>query len=238
MCDLRIAALSAEHGNSNHITSDSVSGLMMAKGKKRNLERALGIFLNQEKLNGFLTQVLIKACKTGKVSYDEIEEIASGDSEDVLLLGFEWRLLIPTRSTRDTLEWEDALLLAKPGETYKMPNVVKYLVEEAIQTGRWEPESAIAEIFKVMGEPEWDKMQNLVQKLGEESQYYRTNATQIKKICRELDLEDRVNSLIAELKGSGVMSPRVSSLAEVIREGSPIYELNPCLFTEKERRRK
>jgi len=46
-------------------------------------------------------------------------------------------------------------------------------------------------------------------------------------------LGDRVDALIAELKGSGVMSPKLGSLAEVSRAGTPIYELNPSLFTEK-----
>jgi len=35
--------------------------------------------------------------------------MAKDNSEDVLLLGFEWRLLLPTKSIRDTLEWEDAV---------------------------------------------------------------------------------------------------------------------------------
>jgi len=73
------------------------------------------------------------------------------------------------------------------------------------------------------------KMPKLVQKLGEESKDYKVNAIQIKKICRELDLGDRVDFLIAELKGSGVMTPKLSSLAEVMRETSSIYELNPSL---------
>jgi len=47
-----------------------------------------------------------------------------------------------------------------------------------------------------MGESEWEKMPKLVQRLGEESEGYRINAIQIKEICRELDLEDRVDSLI------------------------------------------
>ena len=35
--------------------------------------------------------------------------MAKDNSEDVLLLGFEWRLLLPTKSIRGTLEWEDAV---------------------------------------------------------------------------------------------------------------------------------
>jgi len=36
-------------------------------------------------------------------------------------------------------------------------------------------------------------MPELVQKLGEESKDYKINAIQIKKICRELDLEGKVD---------------------------------------------
>ena len=54
-----------------------------------------------------------------------------------------------------------------------------------------------------------------------------------RKYVRELDLEDKVDSLIAELKGTGVMSPKLGSLIEVIRQGSPIYELNPSLFVNR-----
>ena len=198
------------------------------------LERALNAFLSPRKLTGLLAKVLIQACKVEKVFCDEIEQIAKDDTEDVLFLGFGWRLLLPARSARGTLEWEDAVLLPKPGEMYKVPpNVVECLVEEAIQAGRWNVENAIAEIFKLMGEPEWEKMPELVQKLGKESKDCKINAIQIKKICRELVLEDRVDPLIAELKGSGVMSPKVSSLTEVIRESSPIYELNLSVFAKK-----
>ncbi|HIH96209.1 MAG TPA: hypothetical protein HA348_01745 [Thermoplasmata archaeon] len=80
-------------------------------------------------------------------------------------------------------------------------------------------------------------MPKLVQKLGEESKDCKVNAIQIKKICRELDLEDKVDSLIAELKGSGVMSPKLGSLIEVMKEGSPVYELNPSLFVNRTRKR-
>ena len=95
------------------------------------LERALSSFLSPPKVASLLAQVLVQACKAGKVSYDEIEEMLRDDPEDALLLGFEWRLLLPTRSARGSLEWGDAVLLLKPGEMYKMPNVVECLVEEA-----------------------------------------------------------------------------------------------------------
>jgi hypothetical protein len=200
------------------------------------LERALTAFLGTGKLASSLARVLIRACKAGRVSYDEVEGIAKDDSEDVLLLGFELRLLLPTRSASGTLEWGDAVLLLKPGEMYKIPNVVKCLVEEAIRTGRWDPDSAVSKVFMIMGESEWEEMPELVQKLGEEAKDCKINAIQIKRVCTELDLEGKVDLVIAELKGGGVMSPKLGSLTEVIKEGSPVYELNPSLSVNRTRK--
>ena len=126
--------------------SEGMQSCVNQNSEVNGLERALSTFLSLGKLAGLLAQVLIQVCKAGKVSHDEVEEMLRDDPEDVLLLGFQWRLLL-----------------------------------------------------------------------------------QIKKMCKELDLEDRVDFLIAELKGSGVMTPKLSSLAEVMRETSSIYELNPSL---------
>ena len=213
--------------------SEGMQSCANQKSEVSGLERALTNFLSPRKLARLLTQVLIQACKAGKVSHDEVEEMLRDDPEDVLLLGFQWRLLVPARSARATLEWGDAVLLPKPGEMHKTPNVVESLVKEAIRISRWDPENAIAEILKVMGEPGWKRIPELVHKLEEESKSYNINAIQIKKIGRELDLEDRVASLIAELKGNGIMSLKLGSLLEVIRQGSPLYELNPSIFVNR-----
>lgn len=199
-----------------------------------NLKSALESFLKGNAINQ-LAEILTYALKTGRISYEAAKHILDGDPEDALLLADQQRLLIPVRSVKDTLEWDHSLLLFEPGEDYKMPNVVRYLVEEATRTGQWNPEYAVAHIFREMGEPKWDTMPALVKKLGEEASYNRLNAVQIKQVCSQLGLGDRVDSLIAGLKGAGVMSPKLSSIAEVHRAGSPIYELNPSLFTSAPR---
>jgi len=132
--------------------------------------------------------------------------------------------------TLKSAAWEDRLLLAKPGELYEVPNIARYLVKNASKTGRWNPRYAIAELFKKMGEAAWKRIPALVKGLGQQANDYRITAVQIKEVCSELDLGDKVDVLIAELKGSGVMSPKLGSIAEVSRAGSPIYELNPSLF--------
>ena len=196
------------------------------------LESALSRLLNHSELTSRLVPVLSSASKRGRVSYREVEKMVNGDAEDVLLLGNEWRLLLPVRTLKSAA-WEDRLLVTKPEELYETPNIVRCLAEDASRTGRWNPEQAITELFREMGEPDWGQMPKMVERLGEQAKDYRITAAQIKMVCNELGLGDRIDALIAELKGSGVMSPKLDALAEVSRAGMPIYELNPSLFIKK-----
>ena len=196
------------------------------------LEKALSGLLSHGELTNRLAQVLARASKRGRISYQEVDKIANDNAEDVLLLGNEWRLLLPVRTLKSAA-WEDRLLIAKPKELYEVPNIVRYLAEDASKTGRWEAGHALAELFRDMGEPNWEQIPELVERLEKQAKDYRITASQIKTACNELGLGDRVDALIAGLKGSGVMSPKLSSLAEVARAGPPLYELNPSLFVKK-----
>ena len=100
------------------------------------LEQALSRLLNRSELTGRLTRVLTYASKKGRLSYYEVERMVKDNTEDVLLLGNEWRLLLPVRTLKSAT-WEDRLLVAKPEELYEVPNIVRYLVEDAGKTGRW-----------------------------------------------------------------------------------------------------
>ena len=122
-----------------------------------------------------------------------------------------------------------------PVELYEVPNIVRYLVENASETGLWEPGVALSELFRKMGDPDWNIIPSLVESLWEKSKNYRITAIQIKEICGGLCLGDRVDALIVELKGSGVISPKMRSPAEVSRAGAVIFELNPSLLTHREK---
>jgi len=194
------------------------------------LDEGLSSILGYDKTIHPLAKVLSSARKAGRISYSGIEKIINDDPEDVLLTGYRWRLLIPTRSIRGGLDWESKILLFDPDKMYKMPNVIKYLVENAEKTGEWNPSYAVAKVFKKMGEKDWEKMPMVVKKLKEIAKDGRINAIQIREICEKLGLKEKTGPLIAELKGSGIMSPKLSSFAEVFKAKAPIYELNPSLF--------
>jgi hypothetical protein len=197
-----------------------------------NLEKALSGLLKNDELTAVLALVLAYASKTGRISYSKVTEIVGENPEEVLLLGNRWRLFLPVKVEKSGA-WEDRLLLCKPGESYVLPNIVRDLVQNASRTGCWASMKAIAEVFKETGEPAWQQMPELAAELWREARDGQVSAVQIKETCTRAGLGDRVDVLIAELKSTGVMSPKLGSLAEVSRATSPIYELNPSLFVKR-----
>jgi hypothetical protein len=193
-----------------------------------NLQKALTVFLKDEDARK-LAMLLKEAMETGTISYENAERIIGNDAEDILTLGYGWRLLLPVRAAKAG-DWEDRMMIPRPGETFQMPNVAKHLVENAIKTGNWEPETAIEGVFRTIGEPEIDKMPVLVSRMASGMKGHRVSGKQIKKICTELDMEGRVDPLVSELKACGILSHKLGALTEASKQGSPIYEINPSLL--------
>jgi len=194
-----------------------------------NLEKALSRILGAVKSTSKLSQVLAYASVNITVSCQEIREIIKDDPEDVLLLADKWRLLLPVRTAKSA-GWEDRVLVLRDGEIYEMPNLIRYLVKNALDAGKWDPEKSIIELFKKFGEPEWEKIAGLVTTLAEKAIDYKITGNQIKEICLQFGLNNKADGLIAELKAAGIISPKLSSIPDVIGARSPIYELNPSIF--------
>jgi hypothetical protein len=192
------------------------------------LAKALSAFLRHTMITGKLARVLAYGASKGTVSYDEIKKIIGDDLQEMLLMAEEWRLILPIR-TKKSSSWEDRLLIIKEGEAYEIPNIVRYVAREALKTGTWNSEDAIVELFKELGDPNFKQIPELVRSIAGEAGSHKTTGNQIKMICLRLGLSNRVDSLIAGLKAAGIISPRLSSLPEVSRKGSPIYELNPAV---------
>jgi hypothetical protein len=177
-----------------------------------------------------LATVLLYASRADRIAYDEAEQLLGKDVGEALLLAVHLRLLIPVRSSNESLNWADAVLLLEPGETFKMPNIARQLVRQAAVLGRLDPEDAVATLFEEMGEPNWNLIPVLVKQLCGKATGQRITALDIQMVCAEIGLADRVGSLILELKGAGIISPKLDVFGEVQRVGAPIYEINRSIL--------
>ena len=197
-----------------------------------NLAKALHSFLGETRVVYDLASVLLSRDHEARVSYQIIEQIAE-DAEEVLLLGYKWRVLVPAR-TSTTVDWENSIMLFKEGETYKLPAIVVRLVEDAACSCLWRTERAITTFFHAVEEPAWEQMADMVRKMYRAASFQRINGAQIAQIANEMGLPERTDPLITEFKGAGIMHPKPSLVTEMIRVKAPIYELNPSIFAEKQ----
>ncbi len=186
--------------------------------------------LGEDASVGYLVRILEHTCESRSISYEEALSIAGKDTDDALMLGWQWRLLIPVRTSRCG-EWDDRVLMLEPGERYEMPNISRWLLLIFKKTGEWRPQQAISDYFRDSGEPEWAQMPVLAREMKTRCTKGVITAVQISESCRSAGLADRVDTMIAILKGAGVMSPRLGSLNQVNATGMPLYEIHPCLLT-------
>lgn len=193
------------------------------------LQAALDVLLGSDELTAETALIINNACENGRISFTEVEEISGGNTEDMSLLCWEWRLLVPVRSSKCG-EWDDRLLLLDHGEIYELPNVVKYLIKSARRTGQWDPDLALTELFSDTDETLRRRIPDLLQQMNELAQYNIINAFQIRQACAEANIKQSVDTLIALLKAGGVISPKLMALADVAKAGSPVYEINPCVL--------
>lgn len=196
------------------------------------LGQSVRLLTDMNELAEKLARILDIARVEKSVTYEQVEAIAGNNAEDLLLVAWEWRLLIPIRTSRCG-EWDDRVLVLSPGEKYEMPNVSRLMVKYASITGVWDSSKAVTAFFEDAGEPLWRLIPSLVQRMKEGCPSQGIDARQIKVACREMGFGERTDTIIAILKGAGVISPKLGSLSFVSRTQTPLYEINPLLFIEK-----
>jgi hypothetical protein len=196
-----------------------------------NLERALKSFM----VGGIpvleLAHILFRVYRCERIDYQELASADYLSVDEALLALWEWKLVIPVRSSRCS-EWDSRILSAEPGEFYEMPNISKALVKKGIETGTWDSVSAILELFQCMGEPEWEKMPDLILSIKKNTMYNTINGTRIGVLCIQNGLKDKTGAMIAILKGAGIISPKLAAISRMAKSKSPLYEFNPSVYAE------
>ena len=193
------------------------------------LKQALKCFIDEEDVDE-LSNVLILACKKRKILFKEVVNILGSQDrgKEILSLAYEWRLLIPTRSFRN-LQWNDCLIVFEENETFKILDVVKALVNEALRSGRWSPDRAIYSILK--DQEDSHLYVKLVKLLVKRNVGGYVDAIQIKQECEYVGIKkDKVDFIIALFKSIGIFSPSLGYIPTTLLRIGPIYELNPSLI--------
>jgi hypothetical protein len=196
-----------------------------------NLERALKSFMTGDIPVSELAHILFRVYHWERIVYQELASADYLSVNEALLALWEWKLVIPVRSSRCS-EWDSRILSAEPGEFYEMPNISKTLVKKGIETGTWDSVSAILDLFQCMGEPEWEKMPDLILSIKKNTMHNTINGTKIGVLCIQNGLKDKTGAMIAILKGAGIISPKLAAISRMAKSKSPLYEFNPSVYAE------
>ena len=197
----------------------------------KNLEKALKSFMAGDILVSDLAHILCHVYRCDRIDYQELASADYVSVDEALLSLWEWKLVIPVRSSRCS-EWDSRILLAEPGEFYEMPNISKTLVKRGMETGTWDSVWAILDLFQCMGEPEWEKMPDLIFSIKKNTMHNTINGTRIGVLCIQNGLKDKTGAMIAILKGAGIISPKLAAISRMAKSKSPLYEFNPCVYAE------
>lgn len=96
-----------------------------------NIKKAVWSVIRDTREIDSIRGVLLYAVEKDRIHYEAIQEYAGLSTEDVLLEIWEWRLLLPVRSSRCG-DWDARLLTIPPREVFEMPNVSRALKESCV----------------------------------------------------------------------------------------------------------
>lgn len=176
-----------------------------------------------------LADILHVAYRQETITFDEVVKIEPIEFEDVLFFAWNNKLLIP-QAFLHCSEWDDLILQMEPGEVYKMPNISRYLLMIAADTGKWDIRAAVTDLYRHMGEPSWARMPDLVDWITRLASHYTVNAAALHSACVKAGIKNRTGAMIAILKGGGIISPKLGAFRPAPKSGGPLYEVNPSVY--------
>ncbi len=173
-----------------------------------------------------LAWTLERILREGSVSARELRDLPEG--EDALLLMDEWRLVQPVGGSM-TKAWEDASQLLASGRDFELiiPPWVGALARRACETGQLQVRQAILTFFSDEEHPAWLKMPAFLFALARRSRDGVADSIAINRLLREVPLGVSSDTLIAQLKNYGFISPHLR--ADFFRMRTPHYEVHPIL---------
>ncbi len=170
-----------------------------------------------------LAKALSLACETESITYDEID-VPEGWKDDILLVAYEERLLLPMKSRRGSA-WEDRVQIFSDGEVYNVPRVVRGIVSRAEATASWDTEYAVAQALQEAGEDRTEEIVHLLNTLMETASDCRIDVERMQTAALGLDID--MHDTLDRFVRCGIMSACTQGS---LRTGLPEYEINRCLY--------
>lgn len=195
-----------------------------------NIRRALELVIGAEGALSFALAIALDRCRRQEsITFEEIAALAPDDGREVILLAWDWKLLIPRRS-KQSAEWDDRIMRFEAGERFEIVNIVKFLLASAAESGTWDLAASVRSLYDQMGEPAFKNMSSLINEIARQVKYSSISGTAIHAACVRTGFQDRTGAMIAILKGGGVISPRLMSSNPSEKIGSPPYEMHPLVL--------
>lgn len=189
-----------------------------------NLTHALAARFSSDEARN-LAYLLATACRGDSVSYDEID-IPAEIKDDVILLAYEERMLLPMKSIRGSA-WEDRILNFADDERYHLPRVVRFLVEAAARAAKWSPDDASTAAMTEAGEPYAREMTQYLNLIKETAPTCQVEIGAMQAISGEMDVAIDMHDTLDRFVRCGIMSPRTQ---RSLHAGTAKFEVNPCLY--------
>jgi hypothetical protein len=176
---------------------------------------------------GDLARLLWQAWGSGSVCYSDLD--ADPESkDDAILLACEERLLLPVRS-RGGSAWADRVLSFADDERYRMPHVVRLLVEGAMATGQLDFPGAAADALTESGENAAGRVVELLYRLAAIAPGREVDIGVMQAVSADLGMDLDMHDMLDRLVRCGIASP---STQRSLYTGAAKFEMHPCLYWE------
>ena len=189
-------------------------GDMSIQGSSNNGLTELDILkiLGNDTIAERILHLLKKYYKSGIIPSKEL------DIEVLLSLEY-FNLAFPTQSLDDSLSWDKRLSTI---DDMEIPYIIRFFFKEICQNGVACWQDVVINYFNQIGESNVEDFIEIIQDILQRSNNLKISALEIVKISKKFNRDS--GTLIAEMKGAGIISPKITFLKR--KRSTPIYEIN------------
>lgn len=199
----------------------------MENSTEENLTKALSGPFSEKEAAG-MAQIIIAALGHENIYYEDLP-LSDAEKNDYLLMAYEERLLIPIRS-QQTAAWDDRIIRFGQGEMFFMTRLVRSMLENAAETGRFDAEAAVRQILSHEADGHVSDAVVFLKQIRPHAETCMAEGGLMAAVAEGAGLQVPIHDIIDACVIVGIMSP--CSRGSTI-QGLVWYEINPCLYWDE-----